>query len=412
MEENFNNENQEMINKKKVLTNALSISIGIVFSVVVLFALYIVVRPQVGNNSFNSKIFTEEQLERLEKAAQIIDDDFLYEYDKEKLIDGAIEGMVNSLDNVYTYYENEEEYQESLNSGANSNYVGIGVHLSYDKENDAIRVLGTVPNSPAEEVGIQAGDVILKVDDLMINIETYTEGVNAIRGEEGSKVKLAIKRNGELIEIEATRATITENNVTSEVIDDIGYIRVYAFDNGVFDQFKEAYETLRNKNIKGLIVDLRNNPGGYVKDTIDMLNLLLPKGDVLKLVDKKGNEKVYKTDSKNEINISLTVLVNQNSASASEIFASAVKDSGKGVVIGTQTFGKGVVQYVERIKGHGAIDIVAAQYFTSSGVVIQDNGIEPNFVVEVEEELKNNQYITREKDTQLQKALDYIKEQM
>lgn len=412
MEENFNNENQEMINKKKVLTNALSISIGIVFSVVVLFALYIVVRPQVGNNSFNSKIFTEEQLERLEKAAQIIDDDFLYEYDKEKLIDGAIEGMVNSLDNVYTYYENEEEYQESLNSGANSNYVGIGVHLSYDKENDAIRVLGTVPNSPAEEVGIQAGDVILKVDDLMINIETYTEGVNAIRGEEGSKVKLAIKRNGELIEIEATRATITENNVTSEVIDDIGYIRVYAFDNGVFDQFKEAYETLRNKNIKGLIVDLRNNPGGYVKDTIDMLNLLLPKGDVLKLVDKKGNEKVYKTDSKNEINIPLTVLVNQNSASASEIFASAVKDSGKGVVIGTQTFGKGVVQYVERIKGHGAIDIVAAQYFTSSGVVIQDNGIEPNFAVEVEEELKNNQYITREKDTQLQKALDYIKEQM
>jgi len=412
LEENFNNENQEMINKKKVLTNALSISIGIVFSVVVLFALYIVVRPQVGNNSFNSKIFTEEQLERLEKAAQIIDDDFLYEYDKEKLIDGAIEGMVNSLDNVYTYYENEEEYQESLNSGANNNYVGIGVHLSYDKENDAIRVLGTVPNSPAEEVGIQAGDVILKVDDLMINIETYTEGVNAIRGEEGSKVKLAIKRNGELIEIEATRATITENNVTSEVIDDIGYIRVYAFDNGVFDQFKEAYETLRNKNIKGLIVDLRNNPGGYVKDTIDMLNLLLPKGDVLKLVDKKGNEKVYKTDSKNEINIPLTVLVNQNSASASEIFASAVKDSGKGVVIGTQTFGKGVVQYVERIKGHGAIDIVAAQYFTSSGVVIQDNGIEPNFVVEVEEELKNNQYITREKDTQLQKALDYIKEQM
>ena len=121
---------------------------------------------------------------------------------------------------------------------------------------------------------------------------------------------------------------------------------------------------------------------------------------------------MYKTDSKNEINIPLTVLVNQNSASASEIFASAVKDSGKGVVIGTQTFGKGVVQYVERIKGHGAIDIVAAQYFTSSGVVIQDNGIEPNFVVEVEEELKNNQYITREKDTQLQKALDYIKEQM
>lgn len=411
MEENFNFEDQKMIDKKKVLTNALSISIGIVFSVVVLFALYVVIRPQVSN-SFSSKVFTEEQLERLEKAAQIIDEDYLYEYDRDKMIDGAIEGMVNSLDNVYTYYENEEEYQESLNSGANSNYVGIGVHLTYDKENDAIRVLGTVPNSPAEEVGIQAGDIILKVDDLMINLETYTEGVNAIRGEEGSKVKLAIKRNDELIEIEATRQTITENNVTSEVIDNIGYIRVYAFDNGVYEQFKEAYEGLMSKNVSGLIVDLRNNPGGYVKDTIDMLNLLLPKGDVLKLVDKKGNEKVYKTDDKNEINIPLCVIVNQNSASASEIFSSAVKDSGKGVVIGTQTFGKGVVQYVERIKGHGAIDIVAAQYFTSSGVVIQDKGIEPNYIVEVEEELKNNQYITREKDTQLQRAIDYIKERM
>ena len=166
------------------------------------------------------------------------------------------------------------------------------------------------------------------------------------------------------------------------------------------------------QNIDGLIVDLRNNPGGYVKDTINMLDLLLPKGDVLKLVDKSGEETVYKTYTDDEIDIPLAVVVNQNSASASEIFASAIKDSGKGVVIGTQTFGKGVVQYVERLKGHGAIDIVSAQYFTASGVVIQDNGIEPNFVVEVDEEYANNSYIPRDKDTQLQRALDYIKEQL
>ena len=143
-----------------------------------------------------------------------------------------------------------------------------------------------------------------------------------------------------------------------------------------------------------------------------MLNLLLPKCDVLRLVDKNGNEKVYKTDDKEQIDIPLAVIVNQNSASASEIFSSAIKDSQKGVVVGTQTFGKGVVQYVEVIKGHGAIDIVAAQYFTPSGVVIQDNGIEPNYIVEVEEEYKNSTYIPRDKDTQLQRALDYIKEQL
>lgn len=417
--EDFNNNeevnnNEKKLNKTKILTNALSIGGGIVFSVVVLFSLYVVFKPQItGTATTTSSVFTDEQLQRLEQAAKIIDKDYLYDYDKDKMVDGAIEGMVNSLENVYSYYETEEEYQEDLNSGANSNYVGIGVHLTYDKDNDAIRVLGTVPGSPAEEAGIQAGDIIVKVDDLVINIDTYTEGVNAIRGEEGTTVKLTIKRDDdEIIEIESERATITENNVTSEVIDDIGYIRVYSFDNGIYEQFQEAYYALREKNIKGLIVDLRNNPGGYVSDTIDMLDLLLPAGDVLKLVDKNGNEKVYKTDNKEQIDIPLAVVVNQNSASASEIFASAIKDSGKGVVVGTQTYGKGVVQYVEVIKGHGAIDIVAAQYYTSSGVVIQDNGIEPNYVVEVDEEYKNSTYIPRDKDTQLQKALEYIKEQL
>lgn len=409
--EEFNNDDNKKINKTKVLTNALSIGGGIVFSVVVLFCLYVVFKPQTSTN-LQSSVFTQEQLDRLEQAAKIIEKEYLYDYDKDALVDGAISGMVSSLNNVFSYYETEEEYQEGLNSGANGNYVGIGVHLTYDKDSDAIRVLGTVPSSPAEEAGIQAGDIILKVDDLIINKDSYTEGVNAIRGEENSSVKLTIKRGEELVEVEPKRATITENNVTSEIIDDIGYIRVYSFDNGIYEQFKEAYEALREKNVKGLIVDLRNNPGGYVKDTIDMLNLLLPKCDVLRLVDKNGKEKVYKTDDKNQIDIPLAVVVNQNSASASEIFASAVKDANKGAVIGTQTFGKGVVQYVEVIKGHGAIDIVAAQYFTPSGVVIQDNGIEPNYVVNVDEEYKNNTYIPRDKDTQLQKAIEYIKEQM
>ena len=413
LKEAIEQEKEYRVNKQKVLTNAISISIGIVFSVIVLFALYTIIKPQLSSSStLASEVFTQEQLQRLEEAAKIIEEDYLYDYDTDKMMDGAIEGMVNSLENPYTYYETEEEYQESLNSGANSQYYGIGVHLTYDQDNDAIRVLGNVPDSPAEAAGIQAGDVIKQVDDLVITLDTYMDGVNAIKGEEGTTVRLTILRGDEVLEISVTRAEITDNNVTSEIIDNIGYIRVYSFGIGVYDQFKQAYDEIMAQNIDGLIVDLRNNPGGYVKDTINMLDLLLPKGDVLKLVDKSGEETVYKTYTDDEIDIPLAVVVNQNSASASEIFASAIKDSGKGVVIGTQTFGKGVVQYVERLKGHGAIDIVSAQYFTASGVVIQDNGIEPNFVVEVDEEYANNSYIPRDKDTQLQRALDYIKEQL
>ena len=413
LKEAIEQEKEYRVNKQKVLTNAISISIGIVFCVIVLFALYTIIKPQLSSSStLTSEVFTQEQLQRLEEAAKIIEEDYLYDYDTDKMMDGAIEGMVNSLENPYTYYETEEEYQESLNSGANSQYYGIGVHLTYDQDNDAIRVLGNVPDSPAEAAGIQAGDVIKQVDDLVITLDTYMDGVNAIKGEEGTSVRLTILRGDEVLEISVTRAEITDNNVTSEIIDNIGYIRVYSFGIGVYDQFKQAYDEIMAQNIDGLIVDLRNNPGGYVKDTINMLDLLLPKGDVLKLVDKSGEETVYKTYTDDEIDIPLAVVVNQNSASASEIFASAIKDSGKGVVIGTQTFGKGVVQYVERLKGHGAIDIVSAQYFTASGVVIQDNGIEPNFVVEVDEEYANNSYIPRDKDTQLQRALDYIKEQL
>ena len=396
--------------KGKILTNAITLAIAIVISAIVLFALYTIIQPTL--NTFSSSVFTKEQLERFEKAAKIIQTDYLYEYDTDKMIDGAVEGMVNSLDNAYTYYQTEEEYQDTLNSGSNGNYVGIGVHLTFDRETEGIKVLGTMPDSPAEAAGIKSGDVILQVDDIYLNIETYSDAAEAIKGEEGTTVKLVVLRGEEVFELEVPRQKITENNVTTEIIDDIGYIRIYSFDNGIYNQFKSEYEKLRANNVKGIIVDLRNNPGGLVYDTVEILDLFLPECDVLKLVDKNENEEVFKTDNTSQIDIPLVVLVNQNSASASEIFASAIKDSGKGVVIGTKTYGKGVVQYVRPIKEHGAISIVAAQYFTSSGVVIQDNGIEPNIVVELDEELKNDSYVSRDQDLQLQKAIEYINEQL
>ncbi len=409
---NFNEyeevEDKAKINKVKVISNALSISIAIIFSGMVLMSLYMVMRPNL-KDAYDTNVLTEEQISRLDEAAKKIADNYLYDYDQDKIVDGAIEGMAAALENPFTYYANEEEYQEDLNSGSNGTYVGIGVHLSYDKETKAIKVLGVMANSPAEEAGICAGDVIMQVDDLYVTIDTYTDAVDAIKGEENTTVHLIVYRNNELKEFDIPRKKITENNVSSEILDgNIGYIKVFAFDNGVFEQFRDEYLKLKAQNVKGLIIDFRNNPGGYVSDALNMLNLLVPKTKILRLVDKKGAEKAFETDSRNQIDIPLAVIVNQNSASASEIFASAIKDTKKGVVIGTTTFGKGVVQSVLPITGHGALYIVSAQYFTPSNVVIQDNGIEPDIVVELPDEIKNNQFIDRDQDLQLQKAIEYI----
>ena len=392
--------------KNKIIIYTTSFTLAIVFSAFILFALYTVFIK--GSNVATSKIFTQEQMERLEYAASLIDKNYLYEYDTDAMIDGAISGMVKGLGNKFTYYQTEEEYQESLQSGK-SDYVGIGVHLTYDEETDVIRVLGTMPDSPAEKAGIKGGDLIFQVDDLIITADTYYDGVNNIRGEEGTDVKIRVKRGDEILEFTITRQKIQENNVTSEIIDGIGYIRIFAFDNDIYKQFRTAYDEIANQGISGLVIDLRNNPGGYVDDTLKILDMFVGQEDVLRLVDKNGKEKVYSTTDTENINIPLAVIVNQNSASASEIFASIVMDLNRGEVFGTQTYGKGVVQYVLRIKDHGSIDCVAAQYFTPSGVVIQDNGITPTHVIEVDEEYKNNTFIPRDKDAQLQGALEYIK---
>lgn len=398
-------------NKMKICANAITLAAGIVISVMVLVALYVVIKPDLSLSGLKGT-FTQEQIDRLSNAIGIINNDFLYDYDSEKLLDGAIDGMVSSLDNQFTYYEDEEEYLDSENSGSKSTYYGIGVHVVYDPKYDAIRVLGVMPDSPAQEAGIKAGDIITKVDDMDISIDTYIKATDAIKGEENTTVKLKVTRGNETLNYEIVRQKLTEHNVTTDVIDGIGYMRVYSFDNGIYDQFKTEYEKLRAQGIKGLVIDLRNNPGGIVNDTVEILDLLLPKCEVLRLVDKNNKTQIISTRDDKEIDIPLTILVNENSASASEILASAIKDYNKGTVIGTKTFGKGVVQYVERIPNHGAITLVHAQYFTPSGVVIQDNGIEPNILVELPEEIKNDAYIDYAKDLQLQKAIEVIKEQL
>lgn len=405
MEEN----NKIHLDKSRIVSNIIVCTLSIVSSAVIIMCLWTVAEPKISGEepliNSNSKYMAriEEALNKIKSKYIDIDD-----VNIDELIDGAIEGMASATSDPYTRYVSDEEFNDIATSGAET-YGGIGVHLTFDTKSNAIMVLGVMPNTPALESNMKAGDLIVKVNDIIVNKENYQQCVDNMKGEENTTVKLSIKRNDELIEKEVTRRVISSSNVESEVLDsNIGYIKIWAFENKVYEQFKSEYDKLISQGVKGIIIDLRNNPGGLVTETIDILDLLLPEGDVLKLVYKDGKEKVYKCKNKDEIQIPLAVVVNERSASAAEILSGAIKDSTKGVIVGDKTYGKGIVQEVEKIGERGALSITVAKYYTISGVEIHKNGIEPNVPVSLPDNLKNEMAIPRKDDTQLQKAIEYI----
>lgn len=408
------NENNEKIklNKAKILTVSITASLTIFFSAVLIGALVIVIKPILSKDTtFSSSTNNSAYLKRIEYALNEVSKKYVEDVDMDTLVNGAISGIASATGDPYTRYISEEEYKEMLESSVKP-YSGIGVHLTFDTETSGIEVLGIMPNSPATKVDLKIGDIIVKVDDITVSLETYQDAVDAIKGEANTTVKLIIKRGEELMEREVIRESIVANNIESEVLDgNIGYIKIWQFDNDIYNQFKSEYDKLRSQNIKGLVIDVRNNPGGLVADTLNIARLMLPKCDLLKLVYKDGSEKVYKCDGKNEIDIPLAILVNSRSASASEILSGAIKDSKKGIVIGTKTYGKGIVQTIEPLGNKGALSITTSKYYTSSGIEIHKKGIEPDRVVELPDEVKNDLTIERSKDTQLSEAINYINSQ-
>jgi len=406
-------ENNEKIklNKAKILTISITVSLTIFFSVILIGALVIVVKPLLGSNNNTTSNNNSAYLKRIEYALEEVSKKYVDDVDMDTLVNGAISGIASATGDPYTRYISEEEYKEMLESSVKP-YSGIGVHLTFDTETSGIEILGIMPNSPATKVDLKIGDIIVKVEDITVSLETYQEAVDAIKGEANTSVKLIIKRGEELMEREVIRESIVANNIESEVLDgNIGYIKIWQFDNDIYNQFKSEYDKLRSQNIKGLVIDVRNNPGGLVADTLNIARLMLPKCDLLKLVYKDGSEKVYKCDGKNEIDIPLAILVNSRSASASEILSGAIKDSKKGIVIGTKTYGKGIVQTIEPLGNRGALSITTSKYYTSSGIEIHKKGIEPDRVIELPDEVKNDLTIERSKDTQLSEAINYINNQ-
>ncbi len=397
------------LDKSKIISNVIVGTLTIVSSAIIIMCLWTVAKPKLLDGS-SSTSENAKYMARLEEAYNKLKNKYIDidEVNLDEMIDGAIEGMSAATGDPYTRFVSDEEFNDIATSGTET-YGGIGVHLTFDKDSNSIMVLGVMPNSPALESDIKSGDLIVQVEDIVVNKENYQQCVDNMKGEENTTVKLYIKRKDSIIEKVVTRKIINNSNVDSEIIDNgIGYIKIWAFENNVYEQFKAEYQKLLTNNIVGLIIDVRNNPGGMVKETIDILDLLLPEGDVLKLEYNDGRQKVYKCKNNIQIDIPLVVLTNERSASAAEILSGAIKDSNKGILIGTKTYGKGIVQEVEKLGERGALSITVAKYYTISGVEIHKNGIEPNIEINLQEELRNEIAIPKEKDIQLQKAIEYI----
>ncbi len=341
-----------------------------------------------------------QQLESaITSISEILEEKYIGEVDKDELIDGALKGMVESIGDVYTTYYTEEELDD-FTATTLGNFVGIGVYMQADLENNTITVLSTIPNSPAEAAGLQEGDQIIKVDDVEYEAADLEEVSSKIRGEEGTEVKLTILRNGETLDINVTRGNVHVNYVTSELLENnIGYIYIETFDEGCKDDFLNAYNGLVEQGAKSLIIDLRYNGGGLVDEAIDIAELICDKDDVLLITaDKDGNKEITKSEKDPIITMPVVVITNGESASASEILAAALKDNDKAEIVGEKTYGKGVIQELIYLSNGGALKVTSQEYYTPKEEKINEVGIEPDYAVTgINEQLEKAKEILNEK---------------
>lgn len=348
----------------------------------------------------------------LSKYKKIIDKYFLGDVDEEKLKEGAIKGYIEGLDDQYTEYISKDDMQDYLED-ATGNFVGIGIYMTKDTDANKIMVLSPIKGSPAEKAGILPGDYIVAVDDVTYTADDMSVAANKIKGEVGSSVKVEILRNSETKTFEITRENIKVNPVEGKVLENnIGYIEFSSFDDGTADDFKAKYEELEKQGIKSLVIDLRNNGGGIVSEALQIADYILDKDDVILYeVDKNNKEEIEKSENAPIINMPIVLLTNGNTASSSEILAGALKDHGKAKIVGTKTYGKGVIQQLLTLPDGSGLKITSEEYLTPNKTKINKIGIEPDEKVELPDTVKNVLTVEQKDDTQLQKAIEILKAQ-
>lgn len=356
----------------------------IVTSLVTAFTTY----QYLSNNGISYSKVNTTSLEGLEytlsQFRSELEKKYIGEINDEELIEGAVKGYVDALGDPYTTYYTKKE-MKTIMEETNGNFVGIGVYMTKDLEKNAILIIKPIENSPAEKAGILPGDLITKVDDVEYTGDKLEEASNKIRGEEGTKVKLEIYRNGETKTFELTRTKVVVSHVTTKVLNnDIGYIAISDFEGECASEFETKYKQLEKQGIKKLIIDIRNNGGGIVDEALKIANMLVDKDSTLLITkDKSDKEEITKATEKPIINMPTVVLVNGYSASASEILAGALKDNGKATLVGTKTYGKGIIQELHQLSDGSGLKITVSEYYTPNHNAIHKIGITPDVEIDL-----------------------------
>lgn len=349
---------------------------------------------------FNEQGFSN--LMRFITAYRFIETKYVNDTDDVKLIDGAIDGMVKSLNDPHSNYLSPKMYK-TLMEQTEGSFAGIGVVMGMDNE-QKIHIVGIMENSPGQKAGLQEGDEILAVDGVPVTQMAFDEVAAHVRGQAGTDVVLTIMRDNANQDITITRDNIKLKTVGHKMLDNnIGYIQIVSFSEDTANEFNEAYNDLKNQGMKALVLDLRNNPGGLLTTCVEIAKKLVPKGEIVSIVDKQGNKETY-SSSLEAPEYPLVVLINKNSASASEILSGAIQDTKTGTIIGNTSYGKGSVQTILPMFEDDAVKLTIAKYYTPSGRSIDGTGITPDIEINLDENATS--------DTQLDKALEILKAQL
>lgn len=376
-------------------------AIGFVLSTTILF----------GMTVFADKYdFIDKKIEVIEKT---LDKYYVGELDKTAMEEGIYKGLVSSVGDPYTTYYTKEEF-DSIMEKTSGVYAGIGVQMMVDQTDNTILVTDVFEGSPAEKAGMLSKDKIVGAEGQPLTGDDFNEAPKIIKGKPGTKVTVTVFRpsTNETLDLEMKRENVIYPSVSHKMLEgDINYIKISSFEELTYDQFKEALDEGTKANAEGLIIDLRDNTGGLLDVTVQIVDELIPEGVIVSTKDKNGKVKEMTSDDQ-YVDIPIVVLVNERSASASEVLSGALKDHNRAILVGNRTFGKGIVQTIMPLTDGSAIKVTTSQYFTPSGVCIQGEGIEPDYKVDLAPELIIKAKLEYNEDLQLQKAVEVLREQI
>lgn len=349
-------------------------------------------------------------MQKMGVLEEMIDEYYLEDAQESALEQGVYKGMIEALQDPYSTYYSQEELEE-LQNKTQGIYYGIGARVGIDADTQLPRIASVIEGTPAQEAGLMAGDLLYEVDGTCVQGMDLNSAVALVKGDEGTIVHLTVIREGETdyLEFDVERRKLENETVSYEMMEDgIGYIQIQEFDDVTVDQFSEALDACRREGMQGLILDLRGNPGGNLSTVCEIARMMLPEGLIVYTEEKNGDREEYTCDGSRQLTEPLVVLVDSNSASASEILAGAVKDYGIGTLVGTTTFGKGIVQRIMKLSDGSAVKLTVSKYYTPKGNNIHEIGISPDVEVPFEAEA----YLEDGTDNQLDKAVEVLKEKM